>query len=485
MNRHAKKRRALQWRIVRYIIMVSTIFAIVTFSVLILLGYRLNRTTGVIQQGGLVQFVSEPTKASVTIGSAKLLDKTPSKITVNPGEYLVKMEKDGYQLWQKNVAIKAGEVLWLNSAKLVPRDITTVALRTIPTVADSFAQPKSGFISVLPDASKPVVERYDIRTGDLKSETLDLSTLNTAVAKKDSYRFLEWNGSTKREILNHTYGKKNELVVVNVDNKDDSFVITPQGKAMPVDAIPDPRDSRDLIVRYSDGSVRSVDGDIGSVSAAVLTKTTSIKSFGSSIVYVKSVGKNMVETGYLTLDNQLESKSVRRISTQQPVQFQVQQYFDTYFLTTVVGKNMTVQSTKSLPRSSDDTAASLKLILSLELDNPPVSLRRLDAGQQISILQPSAVTNYDVESKSVTTTNLTDKDQKKLVKLKWLDEFHYYLDNGGILRQYEYDGENQADITNVEAGHAAGYSQNGKYLYTFAKDKSGFTLQRSTLILDS
>jgi|GEM_PF-3295854 len=485
MNRHAKKRRALQWRIVRYIIMVSTIFAIVTFSVLVLLGYRLNRTTGVIQQGGLVQFVSEPTKASVTIGSAKLMDKTPSKITVNPGEYLVKMEKDGYQLWQKNVSIKAGEVLWLNSAKLVPRDITTVALRTIPTVADSFAQPKSGFISTLPDASKPVVERYDIRTGDIKSETFDLSALKTAVAKNNSYRFLEWNGSTRRTILDHTYGTKHELIVMNVDSKDSSFVVTPQGKAVPIDAIPDPRNSRDLIVRYSDGSVRLIDGDNGSVSQAVLTNTTVIKSFGSSIVYVRSAGKNMIETGYLTLDSQLEPQSVRRISTQQPVQFQIQQYFDTYYLTTVVGKNMIVQSTMSLPRSSDDTPVSLKLVLSLELDSVPVSLRRLDIGQQISILQPSAVTNYDVESKSVTTTNLTDEDQKALGSLKWLDEFHYYLDNGGMLRQYEYDGENQADITAVEAGHAAGYSQNGKYLYTFAKDKSGFTLQRSTMILDN
>ena len=485
MNRHEKKRKALRWRIVRYIIMVSAIASIATLSVLVLLGYRFNRTTGVIQQGGLVQFMSEPTKARVTIGSAKLVDKTPSKITVNPGEYLVKMEKEKYRMWQKNVTIKAGEVLWLNSAKLIPRDIKTETTLSIPKVSDSFAQPGSGYISILPERAKPAIARYDIRSNTVKSESFNLASLKLAKADKHAYSFTDWDGDKDRAVLKHAYDNLSELVLVNYDDNTRSFVVSAIGKATPIDVIADPRNERNLVVRYSDGSVRLVDSDDGEVSPVVVSNVSTITSFGSSIVYTRTVGAGKVETGYVTLDSQQKLKPVRLINTKQPVRFQIQQYFDTYFVTTIIGKNVTLQRTSSLPRSSDSALVSLKLVTTFALDSVPLDIRALDAGQQVSIRQPSAVTNYDVELKALTSTDIAGAKQGADVNVRWLDQFHYYVDTDGTLLQYEYDGENQSDIVKVTPGYAAGYSQNGKYLYTVLKTENGFALQRSTMILDS
>lgn len=90
MYQAPSKRRQLITRIVVYSLMTLGVVSLVTFLVFIMLGYRFNRDTSSIQQGGLVQFASRPTNASVTIGNAKLGDLTPSKITVNPGNYDVR-----------------------------------------------------------------------------------------------------------------------------------------------------------------------------------------------------------------------------------------------------------------------------------------------------------------------------------------------------------------------------------------------------------
>ncbi len=105
MYRAPSKRRQLITRIIVYSLMTLGVVLLVTLLVFIMLGYRFNRDTSSIQQGGLVQFASRPIDASVTIGKAKLGDLTPSKITVNPGNYDVKMSKTGYRDWMKNVDV--------------------------------------------------------------------------------------------------------------------------------------------------------------------------------------------------------------------------------------------------------------------------------------------------------------------------------------------------------------------------------------------
>ena len=73
--------------------------AVVGLSIILLflmLGYRFNKDQGTITQGGLVQFITTPPGARVTVGSAQLANITPSKITLTPGTYGVSMERNGY-----------------------------------------------------------------------------------------------------------------------------------------------------------------------------------------------------------------------------------------------------------------------------------------------------------------------------------------------------------------------------------------------------
>src|SRR5690348_1900762 len=139
MYRAPSKQRQRIIRALVYSAMTLTVVLLVTILVFVMLGYRFNKQTSTIQQGGLVQFNTRPTGANVTVGSAKLGSRTPSKITLNPGNYSVKMEKSGYLPWNKAVEVKAGQVLWLNYAQFVPEKITTNQVMSLDNVTDALA----------------------------------------------------------------------------------------------------------------------------------------------------------------------------------------------------------------------------------------------------------------------------------------------------------------------------------------------------------
>ena len=157
MYRAPSKKTLLIRRIAIYAGMTISVVTVVTLLVFVMLGYRFNRDTSTIQQGGLVQFNSKPEGASVTIGKANLSDTTPSKITVNPGDYDVKMQLAGYLPWEKNVTIEAGEVLWLNYTQLVPTNIETENIATFNSVAQAETSPNGKFYAVVSQRAQPTV----------------------------------------------------------------------------------------------------------------------------------------------------------------------------------------------------------------------------------------------------------------------------------------------------------------------------------------
>ena len=101
---HTKKRDTIR-RVVVYTIMVTAILSITTILLLLMLGYRYNQGNNNFVQGGLVQFNSQPTGASVRVGSADLASRTRSKITLNPGDYKVRMSLNGYRDWEKDATV--------------------------------------------------------------------------------------------------------------------------------------------------------------------------------------------------------------------------------------------------------------------------------------------------------------------------------------------------------------------------------------------
>jgi hypothetical protein len=112
----------------------------------------------------------------------------------------------------------------------------------------------------------------------------------------------------------------------------------------------------------------------------------------------------------------------------------------------------------------------------------PVSDLSIRSGGRFVIAQSSkSFSNYDIELKKFTTTNL---GVKQLDVLKWLDRYHTYYVQHGQLQVLEFDGANRHAITPASGRYDAVQSSNAKYIYSFVQTDDGIKLQRTQMIID-
>lgn len=124
----------------KIILAILTIVILVSITTLIVAfgrGYRFNPQTGKVASTGLLVASSFPTGAQVYVDN-HLVSGTNSTIPLPPGDYEVKISKDGYLSWQKKLKIQ-GEIVTLADALLLPiapilRPITTTGALN-PTVS--------------------------------------------------------------------------------------------------------------------------------------------------------------------------------------------------------------------------------------------------------------------------------------------------------------------------------------------------------------
>lgn len=99
-------------------VMVTT-FVILGTAIISLLarGYRLNLQNGpILSPTGLISATSTPKSASVYLNN-RLFTATDDTINLPPGDYTIKIAKDGYLPWEKNIQVK-NEVVYQTDADL-------------------------------------------------------------------------------------------------------------------------------------------------------------------------------------------------------------------------------------------------------------------------------------------------------------------------------------------------------------------------------
>lgn len=471
---------ALIRRVISYTLMVVAVLLISIVLVLLMLGYRFNRYSGTIQQGGLVQFISQPSGASIKVGDIILAKKTRSKITLTPGDYLVTMQKTGYRDWKKNVTIKAGAVLWLNSARFVPNDPKTAPVLTMKTL-DSIST-RGNVIALLQDKLTPTVTMVDVSGDTPKTENITVPDSVLASKVAAGYTLGDWL-SDRYILMKRTISGASDWIAVDTDSPKDSTVIASSKSRNPLEVTSDPRSSGAVLIRYSDGTVASQSISSQEFVDLPLKSVASMTSDGNTLFYTTAPRNGQVSTGYLTLGDD-QSRILRTYETDKAVRISSGHYFSTRYIATSVGTATYIEQVESLPSSDDQGSQITSLPFKTVMTPSPVSFSSFKANGRFVVLQQSdSLTTFDIELMRQSDTPIADA-KKLSLQLKWLDQFHFWSDANGYLRQYEFDGTNQTDVVKVEPGFSASYSSNGRYLYTIGKTSTEYQLQQTKMILD-
>lgn len=486
MNRKTKKR-ALRIRLaIIYTTMALAVVAIVAGTYLVIQGYRFNRYDGRLEQGGLVQFNSNPSGADVWLDSIRLANKTASKLTISTGQHAVSMTKAGYEPWKRTVTVRAGAVLWLDYIRLVPSDLKTSVATQFTGVQSGVRSPDGRRIALVEDTTQPTVTTVTVDSDTPQKKSLTLTTAQyTAPAAGESQAFavVAYAADNHYLLVKHTYGIQTEWLSIDTTGS----AVKNITKLLGVEAAEvqySPGDANTLFVLTNTGEVRRANVDQKVLSGPLLSAVESYNMYdANTIVYTTKAGNDGVRTaGYLTVG----AASPRVIyqtkaGDTQALQAKITKYYGKYYQVVAHGGTVMIYS-GDLSASDAKSPEALVKIDSFTIDGGALYIGASPEDHRFVYAQNNQqVVTYDLDLLTTHPLALTAGTNSRIT---WVDQFHYVVNDGAVLWLYDYDGTNGHAMVTAADSNLAALTPNGKYLYGLNAATTGVSLTQVKMTTD-
>ncbi len=474
-------------RIVTYAFMSVAVVVLVTILVFVMLGYR-YAGGGRIEQGGLVQFDSQPNGADVTIDGTKFGTNTPSKTTLASGTHTITINRGGYQPWRKTVNLVAGAVLWLNYARLIPSQLSPENVADFPAVAGATSSPDQKTMTVIEKADAPVIQMADVSGDAIKTSVFTLpddSYTHPDAGKSQVFTLEDWDAGSRYFLVKHTYNDtQTEWLLVDSQNAANTKNISRIFDIQASKVIFSGNDSH-VLYGLIGTDVRKIDVAGATLSRPLVTHAADFSIFDQttivySTVYDATTGTRTV--GYYEdgAQNATPIKVIRDDGTPS-LHIALGRYFGDMYTAIADGNTVTI-TTGDLPTANTPTPKQ-QTVTTLSVPGGVQYLSIRTEGRFVMMQTQGTFITYDLELKKQTTTTIVGSTPITR-ELGWIDTYMPWSDRDGMLRLYEFDGANQHSIMPVVPGMAVDLSQNGKYLYGIGKSNDGvYHLERVRLNL--
>ena len=163
-------------------------------------GYCVDRK-GAVDRCGLVFVASQPTASSVMI-NGKIQDaQTNTKFNIQSGSYEFRVFQEGYQDWQRNIAVQGGDVQRFDYPLLIPRELKTTDITTFAGGLQLVTQSPDRRWVIAVESSGPstIFHRYDIRQTPKPGLTV------AAANSQQEWKLTEWSTDNRHVLLERIF----------------------------------------------------------------------------------------------------------------------------------------------------------------------------------------------------------------------------------------------------------------------------------------
>ena len=476
MHQHSRSPRTRKLMLFfTYGVMTAAVAAISTICVLLVLGYRFDFGARTVEQGGLLQFRSVPESAKISLDGQELNFVTPGKRNVDVGTHEVRMYREGYRDWAKTVTVKAGELRWLNYARLIPKNVTTNSVHEFATLADEKPSPDRKWMALLPAADKPELIIADIRADDkpiFTSLALPAAAYTNVEGQAHHFSLVEWDFGSRYLLVKHIIGDKTEFIRVDRTNPAATQNLTTLF-SVPLSDVHFSGTSGSVFYGLETTNVRKLDSGTGTISQPLIKDVTHFTLYRTDTVAFTTHTGRTIGAG-IYADN--KAYIVRTYDDTVPVYAEVTMYFSKNYL--AVARGTQVELVKEPELSKGSTIGTPKISL-------PAGVQWLRFGASGRFVVVGNGTQYallDIETNEKFTVNLPGTAADLSKPLQWLDDYSLVSSADKDLRITEFDGGNQQIITDAEPGYAVTLNDDSTLLYSVARTQTGaFSLQVSQL----
>lgn len=452
--------------IISYVVMTLAVVSLSIICILLVLGYRFDLTSqSVVERGALLQFNSSPGDATITLDGKELSARTPTKQNVDVGQHQALMTKQGYRPWSKQFTLRAGEVRWLNYARLVPTTISSSVVKSYSSLADELPTPDRGWIGLLQKADQPKIDLVDIRNSDdLKytEVTIPNELLTLPAGTTHTYSLVEWDFGSKYLLVRHDFGaNQHEYIRINrSDLKDIVNISTKFGIALS-----DVHFSSDTVFYgIENGNLRRFDLSASSLSEPIARNVEQMKLYGSKdIVVVQRSDARLNVVVYI--DGKLST--IATYDDTMPLLVELTKYFNERYLSIVRGSSFEL-----IKNPEKKAGQGLEKIITLTYAGQVQWLDISSSGRFAILGNGTNFMTYDIELAQRSDTNLPVGSGDITKPLQWIDDFILVSTADNKLRFTDFDGGNQQILTDSLPYKPVVLSQNNELLYNFAAQQN-------------
>lgn len=478
------KRAQLALRFFTYGVMTLATVILTTLAIFYAMGFRFNQDTKQFDQGGLIQFRSTPEGATISIDGKQQSIRTPNRANLPATTHDVAMHLTGYREWKRTVSLAPGQLLWLNYTRLIPESITTTPLRTFSDIHKVMTSPDHRWMLIQQKNDVPAFTLADV--SDEKSPVYtDFTLPETAIHKLDGkygqFTITEWDLGSRFVLMHHQNGTLNEWIRFE-RGKPQEAVNVSQLFGLDIGDAHFAGSNPNLILAKTNDVLRRLDMGNNSASAALVNGIVTFSVYGDDVAFVgHRQGAPNEKQEVVGLYHDSKEVVVQSYPTNTPLKIAYSKY-DNHGYLAIHKNDGVVQVLRDPGASLKDTTE----FVSIAVSQPLQWLMFSNNGRMIVGGTDTIMTTYDLELNQTMQANLGFMGGAPLGKPLWLDDYSLWNDTGGRLRIFEFDGQNDREVTTVSPGYGVNLSQSGKTLFSVGKNAitNTYFLQASKLVLE-
>ncbi len=461
MDKERKKRLQTVRLIITEILMVAAVVVTVIVLTFVAMGYNVDKN-GELNQSGLAQIKSMPSGATVTIDDETLLLHTNTSRMLDAGSHHVKLEKDGYLSWEKDITITSGVLLKLDYPRLFLKERSPETVREFKNDFELFSISKDRnqiLYAIYNDpvnssqnlnlkdslTKRPLFILLNIRGDDVTETTLDFSE----ILKYREIINISWSNSNDYILLETKNHDKTEWLILNLRDPASSYNLTyDYGLNFSSMEFMGPNNER--LIAIENGNLRIISVSEHSMSEALAKN-------------VKSFNYNDSNLAYLTNDNALyllaEDSSnilIKKFPAESTIKFLISSYLDRKYVAFFENNRFYVYSSNTFP-TKDAGLDTFDIALESDIDFAPDNFYIWSENEFFVATKDNKIALFDAEL-------------DRLSRYDVEGNFHYFLDDyliGAIkddkLIVYDFDGTNRHEL--ASATGLSTIAKNSKYLY--------------------
>lgn len=489
--------------------MFFTVVIIVVIAILAAMGFFVS-DEGSIEQSGLAQIHSMPTGAVVELDGATLFSRTNLSRTMPAGEHNLKITRDGYDSWSKQIKMYSGMLIRLYYPRLFLENRTAEEVMELKPNPMFYSISDDATTVLYADAKSVEWTMLNIRNDEVKATKLDMSKILPDVQAGQQFNgkveILAWSKDSDYVLTRVTSDAKVEWILVSLKDVSRSLNLTKTfglnfTQVQMVDG------SAAQLFALENHHLRRINTGEQAISRVLLDKVLEFDSEGSDLIYIAEAENEQKEKQKVVgvyRDGEKAGTVIGNYSADTNLKVALAEYYSQDYLIFVVNDKITIYY-GAVPSYREDVAnvdnadfLGLKILVQNEaLSYVPDTINVSREDEYVVLRKGRNFMVVDLEMGDLY------EYEAPVEQLRWLDNSMMYMADEGGLNVWDFDYTNQRTLVKYMAeevdnetqdlaavttkskypiaNYSVAISDNNKWLYYMVKAKDKLVLVREKI----